>query len=56
MRVGIDHAFHAFLLRERPPAPVEIEALRRGVDLDPRARLGRGIDDRGNIDRVGIAL
>src|ERR1041384_160015 len=37
VRVGVDHALHSFLLCQRPPAPVEIEAFWRSVDLDPGA-------------------
>src|SRR5438874_2184506 len=56
MGIGVDHALHSFFFRERPPAPIEIEALQRGVDLNPCASLGCCIDDRGNIDRVRITL
>ena len=52
VRVRVDHALHSLFLRERPPAPIEIEPLRRGVDLDPGAGLGGGLDDRRNVDRV----
>ena len=59
MGVGIDDAFHAFLFRQRPPAPVEIEPLRCGIDFDPGSGLGRGINDgrecRLRTDRVSEA-
>src|SRR5262249_26478589 len=40
MRVRIDYALHTFLFRQWPPPPIEIEPLRRGVELDPRAICG----------------
>ena len=46
MRVGIDNTSHALLFRERPPAPVEIEAFRRSIQLDPRPRWRGRIQDR----------
>ena len=56
MRVGIDDALHSFFFRERPPTPIEIEPLRRGIDLDPRTGFGGGFDNRWDVDRVRIAF
>ena len=55
MRVGIDRALHAFLLGQRPPAPVHVEPARIAVQLDDRAGLGGGLDDRGDIDGIAFA-
>src|SRR5438876_9596660 len=56
MRVRIDHEFDALLFRQRTPTPVEIESLWRGVELDPGASRGRGLEHRRNVDQIRIAL
>ena len=56
MRIGIDHAFHSFLFRPRPPPPVEIEALGRGIQLNPRPGRRGCIKQRRDIDNVRIAF
>src|SRR5437763_6813823 len=35
MSIRINHAFDAFLFGQRPPPPVEVEPLGRGVKFDP---------------------
>ena len=56
MRVRIDDAANTFILGQLPPAPIEIETLRRGVDLYPRARFRGGIEQRRNVHYVRLAL
>ena len=42
-----------FLFCQRPPTPIDIEPLRRGVELDPRAGCRGGIQDRRTSTRYG---
>src|SRR5438105_12878134 len=56
MRIRIDHTFNAPSLRQRPPAPVEIESLGSSVQLDPSAGSCCGIDDGGNINCITFAF
>ena len=43
MRVAINNAFHALGPGVRPETPVQIEAIRVGVQFDPRARFRAGV-------------
>src|SRR5438552_455922 len=54
--IGVNHATHPFFLRHRPPAPVEIEPFRSGVELDPAAGFRRGFEHRRDVDGVTFAF
>src|SRR5436190_19044707 len=56
MRVRVNHTFNTFLFRKWPPPPVEIEALRRSVELNPCPRARRRIEDFRNINWIGISF
>src|SRR4029453_917033 len=56
MGVRIDYALNPFLFRQRPPAPVEIEAFRRGIELNPGAGARRGVENYRDINLVRVAL
>jgi hypothetical protein len=43
MGVRIDHTFNAFLFRQRPPPPVQIESLRRSIEFDPSPKWGQSL-------------
>ena len=55
VRVRVDCALHAFRFRERPPAPVHVEAARVCIDLDDGSSRGSGLDDRGVVHCIAIA-
>src|SRR5207253_6457679 len=52
MGITIDDTFDSFASGIRPKPPVHIEAIGAGVQLDPRARLGAGIDDGAMVHLV----
>lgn len=54
--IGGDNASHAEVAGAMPPAPVEVEAGWGGVDFNPCAGGGGGLEDSGNIKGVGLAL
>src|SRR5207248_1863606 len=56
MSVGIDHTFDALLFRHWPPAPIQIEPFRRGVELNPRPCTRSGIENFWNINLVRLAF
>lgn len=56
MGVGVDAAEDAQIAGFMPPAPIEIETPRIGIQFNPRA-VGRGrIENLWNIERVGLPL
>jgi hypothetical protein len=54
--VAVDDAFDAFFLGVMPEAPVHVESHGAGVEFDPGAVFGAGINDGGLVDFVGFAL
>ena len=54
--VAVDDAFDAFGFGVGPEAPVEVETVGAGVELDPGAGLGAGVDDGALVQFVGVAL
>ena len=56
MRVRVNHTFNSLLFRQWPPPPVEIEAFRRSVQLDPCAGTRCCIEDFRDIDLIGISF
>ena len=55
MRVRVRDERDAFVDRLTHPDIGQIEPLGSAIDLDPRARLRGGVDERLQIERVGIA-
>ena len=53
--VGVDDAFHPLSLGVLPQAPVEVETVRVGVELEPGASRGTGVDDGVLVDGIGFA-
>ena len=53
--VGVDDAFHSLSLGVLPQAPVEVETVRVGVELEPGAGRGAGVDDGVLVDGIGFA-
>ena len=54
--VGVDRGSCTPACRGRARVDVvEVAAVRRGVDLEHRAGAGRGLDDRVDVDLVGLA-
>ena len=56
MGVAVDHAFDAFGFGVRPEAPVHVEAIGMGVQFDPGAGLGAGIDHGALVYFVRFAF
>ena len=56
MGVGIDDALNSFLFRQRPPAPVEIEAFRRSIELNPGAGARRRVENCGDVNLIRVAF
>jgi hypothetical protein len=54
--VAVDDAFDALVLGVMPEPPVHVETQRVGVQLDPGAGRGAGVDDGGLVDFVRLAL
>ena len=54
MSVAIDHAFDAPALGIGPEAPIQIEAVRAGVEFDPGAGFGTGINDGVGVEFIGM--
>ena len=54
--VAVDDAFHTFVARVFPEAPIQIEAVGAGVEFDPGAGFGASIDDRVLIHFAGFAF
>jgi hypothetical protein len=56
MSIGIDDTLHSLLFGRRPPAPVQIEALWRRIELNPRTGARRRVQDGRDIDLVRFAF
>jgi hypothetical protein len=56
MGIAVDDAFDAFGFGVLPEAPVHVETIRVGVEFDPGASFGAGVDNGLLIDLVGFAL
>src|SRR5439155_1189759 len=56
MSVRVDYTFNTFLFGQRPPTPVQIQPLWRGVELNPCAGPCCRVQDCGNVDLVRFAF
>ena len=56
MSVRVDYTFNTFLFGQRPPTPVQIQPLWRGVELNPCAGPCRRVQDCGDVDLVRFAF
>src|SRR6266478_2045569 len=52
--IAVNDAFDAFALRVGPQAPVHVEAHRMGIDFDPGAGFGAGVNDGALVQLVWL--
>ncbi len=54
--LGVDGAFHPFAPGVGPMAPIHVKTIWAGIELDPGAGLGTGVDDSPMIDLIAVTL